>query len=243
MRAACGTSLTAHASCLIGLMVVVLTESNPLPPVRISASLVMPAIVATVPVVGEASTSAAAPRRAGPSVPKSPLTSAPPPPAVASAPVPAPLETPSEIAPETGQEGGAEADDDGVPGGITGGVGGGEVGGLPGWHVAGGTGSGSGAGAPGPLRLRAGMEPPRKIKDAKPIYPPQALADEARGSVVVEATVGIDGRVVDAKVVRSILQLDAAALAAVRQWEFLPARLNGAPVAVIITVVVNFAIY
>ena len=87
------------------------------------------------------------------------------------------------------------------------------------------------------------MEAPRKIKDVKPIYPAGALSDQARGAVVLEATVGINGKVEDARVVRSIPQLDQAALDAVAQWEFVPARLNGTVVAVIITVVVNFAIY
>jgi protein TonB len=34
--------------------------------------------------------------------------------------------------------------------------------------------------------------------------------------------------------------LDAAALEAVRQWEFTPTLLNGVPTAVIMTVTVNF---
>ena len=88
-----------------------------------------------------------------------------------------------------------------------------------------------------------GIQPPQKIKDAKPVYPAGALSDQARGTVVVEATIGVDGKVASAKVIRSIPQLDEAALEAVRQWEFLPARMNGAPVAVIMTVVVNFAIF
>jgi protein TonB len=48
--------------------------------------------------------------------------------------------------------------------------------------------------------------------------------------------------VVDAAVVRSIPELDRAALDAVRQWEFVPASLNGTPIAVIVTVIVNFSI-
>ena len=83
----------------------------------------------------------------------------------------------------------------------------------------------------------------RRSKTPRPVYPAGALSDQARGTVVVEATVGVDGKVAGARVIRSIPQLDEAALEAVRQWEFLPARMNGAPVAVIITVVVNFAIF
>ena len=95
----------------------------------------------------------------------------------------------------------------------------------------------------GPLRLAAGIEPPRKIKDVKPIYPQGVLSDRARGTVIIEATIGIDGTVHDARVIHSVPLLDQAALDAVRQWEFVPSRLNGVPVAVIITVIVQFAIH
>jgi protein TonB len=50
----------------------------------------------------------------------------------------------------------------------------------------------------------------------------------------------VDGSVVGAEVLRSVLFLDQAALDAVRQWRFTPTRLNGEPVAVIMTVTVNF---
>ena len=38
----------------------------------------------------------------------------------------------------------------------------------------------------------------------------------------------------------SVPLLDQAALSAVRQWRYTPTRLNGEPVAVIMTVTVNF---
>ena len=59
--------------------------------------------------------------------------------------------------------------------------------------------------------------------------------------VVIEATIGVNGRVRDAVVRRSIPLLDAAALDAVRQWEFTPTLINGAAVPVVMTVSVSFA--
>jgi protein TonB len=243
IRAACGTSMTAHASCLIGLVLAALTQSDPMPPLRVGPSLVMPAMMAVLPAIGDTSMSEAATRAAEPSAPKVAPTLAPPPPPppLGAAPVAAPLEAPSDIAPETGNESGAEGVEGGVPGGIDGGAGGGTPGGVAGGRSV--AGSGSGTGSTGPLRLGPGIEQPRKIKDVRPVYPPGALSDQARGTVVVEATVSVDGKVEGARVIRSIPQLDEAALDAVRQWEFLPGRLNGVPVAVIITVVVNFAIF
>jgi periplasmic protein TonB len=60
------------------------------------------------------------------------------------------------------------------------------------------------------------------------------------GIVILEAWVGIDGRVIDAKVLRSVPLLDQAAVDAVRQWEYAPTMLKGAPVPVITTVTVTF---
>jgi periplasmic protein TonB len=58
--------------------------------------------------------------------------------------------------------------------------------------------------------------------------------------VIVEATIGPNGNVQDAKVLRSHPLLEAAALDAVRQWEFTPTLLNGSPVSVVMTVTVDF---
>ena len=82
--------------------------------------------------------------------------------------------------------------------------------------------------------------PPKKIKDVQPIYPAVAQTAHISGSVTIEATIGADGKVVDATVVKSIPMLDQAALDAVQQWEYLPTMLNGTPVPVLVTVTVNF---
>jgi TonB family protein len=84
------------------------------------------------------------------------------------------------------------------------------------------------------------LMPPKKIKDVPPVYPPLAKSANISGAVTIEATIGVDGKVVDAKVINSIPMLDQAALDAVRQWEYLPSMLNGQPVPVLVTVTVNF---
>jgi TonB family protein len=83
--------------------------------------------------------------------------------------------------------------------------------------------------------------PPKKIKDVPPIYPAIAKSAHVAGIVTIEATIGPDGKVIDATVVKSIPMLDQAALDAVRQWEYLPTMLNGVPVPALLTVTVNFA--
>ena len=61
-----------------------------------------------------------------------------------------------------------------------------------------------------------------------------------RGVVILEIIIGPDGKVSDVKVLRSIPQLDQAAIDAARQWRYEPTLLNGAPVPVIMTATVNF---
>ena len=91
-----------------------------------------------------------------------------------------------------------------------------------------------------PVRIGGQIKPPTKIKDVKPVYPAIAQSARVAGAVTIEATIGFDGKVVDAKVVHSIPLLDQAALDAVRQWEYSPTLLNGVPVSVLVTVTIKF---
>jgi protein TonB len=90
------------------------------------------------------------------------------------------------------------------------------------------------------VRIGGQIKAPTKIKDVKPVYPAIAKSARVAGVVMIEATIGSDGKVIDAKVVRSIPLLDQAALDAVRQWEYTPTLLNGVPVPVLVTVTINF---
>jgi TonB family protein len=91
-----------------------------------------------------------------------------------------------------------------------------------------------------PVRVGGNIKVPTKTKDVKPVYPEVALQARVAGVVIVEVLIGPSGQVQDARVLRSIPLLDAAALEAVRQWEFEPTVLNGRAVPVIMTVTVNF---
>ena len=97
--------------------------------------------------------------------------------------------------------------------------------------------------APGPLRTGGQISNPAKTRDVRPEYPAIAVANRVEGTVTVEAIIGIDGRVTNARIVKSIPLLDRAALAAVLQWQFRPTLLNGVAVPVIMTVTVNFTLH
>jgi TonB family protein len=106
-----------------------------------------------------------------------------------------------------------------------------------------GPGSGGGTGG-GAYRTGGAVAGPRLIKEVKPIYTSQALLNRIQGSVVLEAIVTVDGCASQIRVVRSLDAggLDQEAVAAVAQWRFEPGRLGATPVAVLVTIVVDFFI-
>ena len=93
-----------------------------------------------------------------------------------------------------------------------------------------------------PVRVGRTIRPPLKIRDAKPVYPSLAIAARMEGVVIIDATIGADGQVLNVRLLRSVLFLDQAALDAVRQWQFTPTLLNGVPVPVLMTVTVRFTL-
>jgi protein TonB len=105
--------------------------------------------------------------------------------------------------------------------------------------VAGGFATG---GAGQPVRVGAGIRPPTQITRVQPVYPAVAQSARVSGVVILEALIGADGRVSDARVLRSIPLLDQAALDAVRQWVYAPTLLNGVPVPIVMTVTVTFTL-
>jgi periplasmic protein TonB len=86
-------------------------------------------------------------------------------------------------------------------------------------------------------------ELPEAVTKVQPEYPEMARSANVDGTVMVQALVGKDGKVKDAKVVKGIPMLDAAALAAVKQWVFKPALSNNKPVAVWVAVPVKFTLH
>ena len=82
-----------------------------------------------------------------------------------------------------------------------------------------------------------------KVKDVKPVYPAIAQAAGVQGIVMMESAhrARRHRRHCD-RSCASIPLLDGAALDAVKQWQFMPTLLNGQPVAVMMTVTINFAL-
>ena len=92
-----------------------------------------------------------------------------------------------------------------------------------------------------PVRVGGSIRPPAKLRHVEPVYPAEAMRASVHGMVIVDLVIDTDGRVRDARILRSIPQLDSAALDAVRQWEFAPTLVEGAPAPVAMTVTVTFS--
>jgi TonB family protein len=103
-----------------------------------------------------------------------------------------------------------------------------------------GTGGGEGG---GPFRPGSGIDPPRLLREVKAQYTEDARRQGVTGGVVLEIVVRHDGTVGEVTVLQGLGHgLDERAIAAVRSWQFSPARRKGQPVAVVVEVEVDFSL-
>jgi TonB family protein len=95
-----------------------------------------------------------------------------------------------------------------------------------------------------PIRIdpARGIKGPAVTKSVKPEHPLVAMQARVSGTVVLEALVDEQGRVADARVIKSIPLLDRAALDAAKLWEFTPTVVNGEAVPVLVMLEMNFAL-
>jgi TonB family protein len=98
-------------------------------------------------------------------------------------------------------------------------------------------------------RVGGAIKPPIKLKHAYPVFPQLALSARVEGILVLEAVIGREGRVLDARPLllyepgnrRSGGELlHAAAFAAIRQWRYTPTMVDGKAVPAIMTITLNF---
>jgi protein TonB len=162
----------------------------------------------------------------------------------------APVEVPPQIEDPGVDVGGSDlgvagGEAGGVEGGVEGGVQGGTVGGVVG-GVLGGMPEPEAPPPPpppaptGPVRVGGQIKEPSKVRNVPPVYPEVAKQARVQGVVVLEAVISPSGEVTNVKVLRGVPLLNDAAVAAVKQWSYTPTTLNGTPVAVVMTVTVNF---
>lgn len=94
----------------------------------------------------------------------------------------------------------------------------------------------------GPVRVADLPVLPRKIVDARPVYPDIARSARVEGTIIMEAVLDTNGRVTQLRVLTSVPLLDQAALDAVRQWRYTPSLYGGHPVSVLMTITIRFTL-
>ena len=95
----------------------------------------------------------------------------------------------------------------------------------------------------GPIYVTGDVTHPEKISAPQPQYTEIARKARIQGSVILQTTIDKNGDISDVKVLKGLhMGLSEAAEAAVRQWKFKPATLNGKPVAVYYNLTVNFTL-
>jgi periplasmic protein TonB len=129
--------------------------------------------------------------------------------------------------------------------GAGGGIGSGNSNGIgsgsgPGHGPGSGGGYGGGVYKVGELGVQAPV--PKFTPD--PDYSEEARKTKTQGTVTLYAIIGTDGRPRNLKVLRSLgMGLDEKALEKVRTWMFLPGKKDGQPVAVAMSIEVDFHLY
>ena len=94
----------------------------------------------------------------------------------------------------------------------------------------------------GTARVGGTIKAPIRTHHVNPVYPPDAQAARIQGIVILEARIEPSGRVSEARVIRSVPELDDAAVEAVRQWHFTPTVVDGVAIPVIMVTTVNFTL-
>jgi len=93
------------------------------------------------------------------------------------------------------------------------------------------------------FRLEKGITPPRVDSRVEPTYTEKARVAKLEGATQLYCEITAEGRVENVQVLRGLgMGLDEAAASSLSQWRFHPATRDGQPVAVFLTVDVNFSV-
>jgi TonB family protein len=87
------------------------------------------------------------------------------------------------------------------------------------------------------------VKPPKLLKAVTPQYPLEARRLGFEGTVIIEATTDLKGRVKKTRVLKSVPFLDAPAVKAIRQWVYEPVVINGQPRPIVFTVTIGFSLH
>ena len=95
---------------------------------------------------------------------------------------------------------------------------------------------------PSPVKCGGDIKPPTILRQIDPVYPEAARQAGAEGIVTMEVLTDVYGRVQNVKVIKSISDLDQAAIDAVKQWIYEPLMMDGKPRPAIFVVTITFTL-
>lgn len=95
----------------------------------------------------------------------------------------------------------------------------------------------------GSTEVGGNIKPPTKLKDVRPRYKQAWVDNSIQGNVLLQAIIGVDGKVRQLEVISPVnADLEDEAMAAVSQWEFSPTWLNCHAIEVRMYVTASFKI-
>ena len=98
------------------------------------------------------------------------------------------------------------------------------------------------SGKPSRVRVGGDVEAAKRVNLVTPVYPAAAKAAGIQGTVILHAVIGMDGTPLSLRVMNSEIdpELTRSAVEAVSKWRYRPTLLNGEPIEVDTTIMVNF---
>jgi periplasmic protein TonB len=91
-----------------------------------------------------------------------------------------------------------------------------------------------------PLPIGGDVVSAKLLKAVPPVYPPAARSQRVGGDVKIDALIDVSGNVSTMKVISGPTLLHQAAMSALKQWKYEPAKLDGNPTPMHLTVIVQF---
>jgi TonB family protein len=92
------------------------------------------------------------------------------------------------------------------------------------------------------VRVSSGVSQGLLLRKVNPTYPEEARTERIQGGVLLHAIIGKDGKIADLQVTSGPEALVAAAMEAVRQWQYRPYLILGRPLEVDTLIQVNFTL-
>src|ERR1043165_3757180 len=92
-----------------------------------------------------------------------------------------------------------------------------------------------------PAFAQTKTEPPVPVRSVAPEYPDELRRDGVSGLVMVKCSIDEQGNVVETAIEKSSnAAFEKPAVAAVKKWKFKPAKQDGAPVAIKVSIPIKF---